>query len=261
MNILRIAVTATILFGLTMTQTTDAADNRQRFEALVYESTFDMQLPYRLLKPKNYDATKKYPLVIFFHGAGERGTDNFNQLVHGMSDFASDEVMQSHPCFVIAPQCPAGQMWVDVPWSLDSHTMPKKATPAMRSTIELLDQTAAKYSIDTQRIYVTGLSMGGFGTWDAIQRYPKKFAAAIPVCGGGDTAEAKTIKSVPVWAFHGDKDNAVKTSRSRDMIAAIKKAGGEPKYTEYPGVGHNSWAQTYANRKVYDWLFKQRLGD
>jgi predicted peptidase len=177
-----------------------------------------------------------------------------------MNDFASDENMEAHPCFVIAPQCPGNQMWVDVPWSLDSHTMPEKATPGMRSTLELLDQTAADYSIDKNRIYVTGLSMGGFGAWDIVQRYPKKFAAAVPICGGGDTAEAKTIKDVPIWAFHGDKDTAVKTSRSRDMIAAIKKAGGDAKYTEYKGVGHNSWSRTYANKEVYDWLFKQSLG-
>ena len=128
----------------------------------------------------------------------------------------------------------------------------------MRLSLELITSLQKELSIDEDRIYVTGLSMGGFGVWDAIQRHPKRFAAAAPVCGGGDPAYAKDIAHVPIWAFHGDADGAVKPMRSRDMIAALKEAGGEPKYTEYPGVGHNSWAATYANRDLYSWLFAQK---
>ena len=122
-----------------------------------------------------------------------------------------------------------------------------------------LDQLIAKKPIDTRRIYLTGLSMGGYGTWDLIARQPERFAAAIPICGGGDPATAERIKHIPLWVFHGDADSAVKVSRSRDMVAALKQAGGEPKYTEYEGVGHDSWTRTYKSPEIYEWLFSQRL--
>lgn len=234
----------------------EADDFRDRYEVRVFKD-----LPYRLLAPKGYDADKSYPLVVFFHGAGERGTDNEKQLVHGMADLASDDVMEEHPSFVIAPQCPDAMQWVDVPWTADIHSMPKEPTHAMRLSLELIGVLQNEFSIDKNRIYVTGLSMGGFGAWDAIQRQPKRFAAAAPICGGGDAALAKQIADIPIWAFHGDADGVVKVKRSRDMISAIKDAGGSPKFTEYPGVGHNSWTATYANREVYAWLFKQRRSD
>lgn len=232
-------------------------DYRDRFDACTYESPAGGKLLYRLLKPKGYDPSWRYPLVLFFHGAGERGDDNRRQLLHGMNGFASDKIMDAHPCFVVAPQCPRGLQWVDTPWSADGHTMPDKPTAPMRMALELVRQLQRDFSIDPSRIYVTGLSMGGFGTWDAIQRHPDWFAAAIPVCGGGDTAKAADIAHIPVWVFHGGSDRVVKTQRSRDMVAALKAAGGSPKYTEYPGVGHNSWSATYANPDVYTWLFSQ----
>jgi len=230
---------------------------RERFEARVFETAHG-SLPYRLLRPKSYDANQRYPLVIFYHGAGERGDDNVKPLVHGMNDFASDDVMAKYPCFVVAPQCPDGVQWVDTPWTADAHTMPEKPTEPMRLSLELITSLQSEFSIDASRLYVTGLSMGGFGAWDAIQRYPNRFAAAVPVCGGGDLALAKQFVHVPVWAFHGADDGSVKPIRSRDMIAALKAAGGTPKYTEYPGVGHNSWAATYADREMYAWLFAQK---
>ena len=127
----------------------------------------------------------------------------------------------------------------------------------MRLSLALIANLEKALSVDSDRIYVTGLSMGGFGAWDALQRHPQRFAAAAPVCGGGDTALASKIARVPVWVFHGDRDNVVKTSRSRDMIAALKKAGGSPKYTEYPKTGHNAWTATYRNPKLYEWMFAQ----
>ena len=128
-------------------------------------------------------------------------------------------------------------------------------------TLALIDSLGKEVSIDQQRVYVTGLSMGGFGVWDAIQRRPKLFAAAVPICSGGDTALAPSIKHLPIWAFHGDSDTTVKPQRLRDIIAALKAAGGQPRYTEYPNTGHNSWTATYANREVYAWLFAQKLGE
>ena len=116
-----------------------------------------------------------------------------------------------------------------------------------------------EFSIDATRLYVTGLSMGGYGTWDALQRYPDRFAAAVPICGGGDVKQAKKIAQIPIWAFHGDKDTAVPVERTRSMIAALKEAGGMPKYTEYPDVGHDSWTATYKDPALHEWMFAQRL--
>ncbi len=235
-----------------------ADDPLDRYEAREYKGGERGVLKYRILKPNDYDKTKKYPLVLFLHGAGERGDDNKKQLVHAMTDFASDDVMQKHPAFVIAPQCPTDHKWVNVDWSADSHEMPVMPSKSMKLSLDLLDALQREFNIDAQRIYVTGLSMGGFGTWDAVQRRPVTFAAAIPVCGGGDPAIAKSFDHIPIWCFHGGADTVVKPARSRQMIDALKASGGEPKYTEYDGVGHNSWAATYANREVLDWLFKQQ---
>ncbi|HTN76737.1 MAG TPA: prolyl oligopeptidase family serine peptidase, partial [Pirellulaceae bacterium] len=239
------------------TASLSAADAKDAYEARTFKGE-QGELKYRLLKPKDYNAKEKYPLVIFFHGAGERGDDNAKQLVHGGADFASDAVQGKYPCFVVAPQCPTNQQWVDVPWSADKHAMTEKPSKSLQLSFELLEALRKEFSIDGNRIYVTGLSMGGFGTWDAIQRKPDYFAAAAPICGGGDTAQAKAIAKLPIWVFHGDTDTAVKTQRSRDMVAAIKAAGGEPKYTEYPNTGHNSWTATYSNPKFYEWLFAQK---
>ena len=127
----------------------------------------------------------------------------------------------------------------------------------MKLALKLLDQTIAENSVDVDRVYVTGLSMGGFATWDVLQREPEKFAAAMPLCGGADLSFAPTLAHVPLWVFHGGADATVQPRRSRDMVAALVAAGGHPKYTEYPGVGHDCWGRTYSNPEVWDWLFTQ----
>jgi len=237
---------------------TMAEDNLALYKSHEFKAADGGVLLYRMMMPADYDPDKEYPLVLFLHGAGERGDDNKAQLAHGMRDFASATNREQHPAIVVAPQCPKNQQWVDVPWSQLSHEMPKKPSKSMQKTLELLASLQKELSVDEDRIYITGLSMGGFGTWDAIQRRPDYFAAAAPICGGGDTAFAKQLAHIPIWAFHGDADGAVKVERSRSMIKAIKDAGGDPQYTEYPGVGHNSWAATYANPKFYAWLFEQQ---
>ncbi len=240
-----------------MTSPLAAADVKDLYEARVFKNDAG-ELNYRLLKPLDYDANRKYPVVLFLHGAGERGGDNAKQLVHGAKDFASDANREKYPCFVIAPQCPDNQQWVDVPWSADKHTTTKEPSKSLALTFALLDSLPKEFSIDDKRIYVTGLSMGGFGTWDAIVRRPDYFAAAAPICGGGDVEQAKTIAKLPIWVFHGDSDGAVKTQRSRDMVAALKAVGAEPKYTEYPNTGHDSWSATYRDPKFFAWLFEQK---
>jgi predicted peptidase len=235
-----------------------AADTKTVFEARTYQSPNGDKLLYRLMTPANYDAKQKYPLVLFFHGSGERGDDNTAQLVHGMKDFASDENRAKYPCFVMAPQCPTGKKWCEVDWSAETHKTPAEPSDPMRLTLEAIANLEKHFNIDTQRLYVTGLSMGGYGTWDLISRKPNMFAAAIPICGGGDETEAAKLTKIPIWVFHGDKDGAVKVERSRNMIKAIEAAGGKPKYTEYPGVDHDSWTRTYADPNVFEWLFSQK---
>lgn len=233
----------------------------EEFEARVYTDPAGKTLPYRLLIPKGYAAGKQYPLVMFFHGAGERGDDNKAQLVHGASVFTKAENREKFPCFVLAPQCPKKQQWVDMPWGEDSGVRPEKPSEAMRLALGAMDAVIKEFGVDTQRVYVTGLSMGGYATWDCITRFPERFAAAAPVCGGGDekTVTAAVAK-VPVWAFHSDDDNVVKVRRTRGMIQAMKDAGGEPKYFEYFGLGHFSWGKAYDEPELLAWMFSQRLG-
>lgn len=215
-------------------------------------------LLYRFLKPIEYDAQKQYPLVIFFHGAGERGNDNERTLTHFAHFLANEKARKDYPCFVLVPQCEEGRRWVEVDWAADRHTQPEAPSISLAMSLELIQSTCATYSIDTSRIYVTGLSMGGYATWDIASRYPDLFAAAAPICGGGDEATAKALKDLAIWAFHGSKDGVVKPMRSRNMIAAIRNAGGTPKYTEYEGVGHDSWKPAYQSQELLQWLFAQR---
>jgi predicted peptidase len=168
------------------------------------------------------------------------------------------DIRNRHPAFVVAPQCPAGKKWVDVPWESDRHELPEQPSETLGLVLALLELLPNEFSIDPDRVYATGLSMGGYGTWDLLSRKPELLAAAIPICGGGDPKYAAKLKNIPIWVFHGDRDEAVKVERSREMVAALEAAGGRPIYTEYEGVGHNSWAATYANRAVWDWLFAQR---
>ncbi|MSR32054.1 MAG: phospholipase [Gemmataceae bacterium] len=216
------------------------------------------KLSYRFMQPVKTEEGKKYPLVIFLHGAGERGSDNEAQLVHGVKDFASAEARKTNPCFLIAPQCPNGKKWVEVNWSAKAHAMPEEPSESFALLYQLLDKVQKEYPIDAKRVYVTGLSMGGYGAWDLISRWPERFAAAAPVCGGGDEKTAAKAAKIPVWAFHGSKDTAVPPDRSRNMIAALKKAGATPKYTEYPDVGHDSWNRAYADPAMHRWLFSQQ---
>ena len=236
----------------------EALDPAAVYEARVFKNPGGGSLNYRLLKPLDYDPAKKYPVVLLLHGAGERGDDNKAQLVHGCRDLAAEGLRRRYPAFVVAPQCPEEQKWVEVPWDRRTHSMPADPSPSMKHVFDLLDSLQAEFSIDEARLYGVGLSMGGYGVWDTLQRKPELLAAAIPVCGGGDPEHAATFKSTPVWAFHGADDALVVPERSRTMVAALTAAGGHPVYTEYEGVGHDSWSATFANRAVWDWLFAQR---
>ena len=220
-------------------------------------------LPYRLLSPETPAAGKRYPLVIFLHGAGERGTNNESQLTHCARDFAKPEVRVKFPCFVLAPQCPGDRKWCEVDWGDPKpHLTPKDPSVPMGLLLTLLPQVMKELPIDPSRVYVTGLSMGGFGTWDLITRQPGLFAAAAPICGGGDVTAAPALAKLPIWIFHGGNDGVVKTVRAQLMIEALKQAGSTvAKYTEYPGVGHDSWGKAFAEPEFFTWLFAQQKAD
>lgn len=234
-------------------------DPTKLFEPREFQGEGDKVLKYRLLKPLGYNPNKIYPLVIFLHGAGERGDDNSVQLKHGMAEFCKTARREKNPCYIIAPQCPKDETWANIDWSAGGTIkMPESASDSMALTFAVVDSMIEDAAVDKNRIYITGLSMGGYGTWDAIARRPDFFAAALPVCGGGDPTTAEKIKHIPIFCFHGDEDKAVAVEKSRAMISAIKEAGGSPRYTEYKGVGHDSWTQTYADDATHDWLFSQR---
>lgn len=215
-------------------------------------------LKYRQLFP-DADTMRKYPLVIFLHGSGERGNDNEAQLKWGVLNFASDQNMKLHPAFVIAPQCPANMGWSNFANRNNTVEMSIQASASkpMELLMELIHQIIRKYPIDTNRIYITGLSMGGFGTYDALERYPNLFAAAVPVCGGGDLSKASVIAHTPIWIFHGAEDPAVNPLFSLDMVTALTKAGAHPGLTIYPEVGHFSWIAAYSDPMMMEWLFRQ----
>lgn len=254
---LRLLPLLTIVFSLLACS---PAKSQEAYADRVYANDKGEKLNYRLMLPAGYDfnAETKYPLVLFLHGAGERGDDNAKQLVHAAKDFASEANRAQYPCFVVFPQCPDGKRWVEVDWTLDSHKQLAEESVSVKLTRGLIASLQKVLRVDEKRLYATGLSMGGFGVWDMVARTPDLFAAAAPVCAGADEATAERLTKLPIWTFHGDKDTVVKVERSRRMIAAIEKAGGKPKYTEYPGVGHNSWAPTYADPKLMEWMFAQK---
>ena len=235
------------------------------FEPRIFRSGDGRTLPYRLLRPpESHSAPKsaKYPLVLFLHGAGERGADNSLQYLHGGAVMAASEFRRRYPAFVIVPQCPKDKRWVEVPWTDDAHTMLPEPSESLALAFDIIDAVRREFPVDDARLYGVGLSMGGFGVWDVLQRRPELLAAAVPICAGGDPAYADRFESTPVWAFHGDADNVVKVRRSREMIDALRAAGGRPVYTEYEGVGHDSWTQAYADPEgVISWMFEQRLDE
>jgi len=233
-----------------------------KYSAEVFSGPAGNDIPYRILTPAAIEQGTQYPLVLFLHGAGERGADNQKQLVHAASDFASPQRMKDYPAFVVFPQCPKEQRWVESPWDLPSGSGEFDTEPSkpMAAALELVDSLVKELPVDPARVYVAGLSMGGQGAWYAAATKPRRFAAMLEVCGGGDPTWAADYQGIPIWALHGQKDNVVPISRAREMVIALAKAGHAPelRYTEYPGVTHNSWAQTFKRADVFEWLFAQR---
>ena len=214
------------------------------FVKRVYKNADGHESPYEVFVPHDYDGTKEVPVILFLHGSGETKGDKSGKMpVEVGLGPAIKKREKTFPFLVVIPQS-------------EKRTWRSESDDGKRA-LAMLDEVSKEFKADAKRIYLTGLSMGGMGTWSMAMAHPDKWAAIAPVCGRGDLMQAEKIKDIPCWCFHGDKDTAVNVSASRDMIAAIKKAGGEPKYTEYAGVGHNSWDQAYGTDELYTWLRKQ----
>ena len=243
----------TLVLAFTMaTKKSPAQPAGQSPQKLDVKITQSVTAKYLLALPKDYDAkaAKRWPLMLFLHGAGERGTNLNKVAYHGPPKLIAGG--KEFPFIVVSPQCPEDERWSD------------------DVLMALLDSVIAQQNVDTNRIYLTGLSMGGFGSWSLAAKYPERFAAVAPVCGGGTTidlllnskAKRAAIKTLPIWAFHGTKDTAVPLAESEKMVAGFKRAGcQEAELTVYPEAGHDSWTETYNNPKLYEWfLSHERAG-
>jgi|LakMenEpi03Aug12_release.lakeMendotaPanAssembly.Ray.scaffolds.fasta_scaffold465822_1 predicted peptidase len=219
-----------------------------------------IEFRYRLLRPATIEPETRYPVVLFLHGAGERGVDNERQLNHFPTWMAEAPLRNGYPCFLVAPQCREEHAWSAFDWQTKKAVaLPAAPTTDGAAAIAALEAVlAAEAAADPDRVYLTGLSMGGYGSWELAARMPERFAAVLPICGGGDEASATRIAALPTWCFHGEADPVVPVGLSRSMIAALKAAGGTPIYSEFEGVGHDSWTPAYRNPAVLDWLFAQR---
>lgn len=233
----------------------------EKFLSVTYKS-----MPYRLYVPENYDPSKYYPLVLFLHGGGERGTDNIKQITanDGAVIWAAPENQAKHPSFVLAPQArpvPDGGFGI----TRDSNNNINLSrvfefSEDLGMAYEILQEVRNEYSIDSNRLYSTGLSQGGFGTYNLNMAYPDLFAAMVPIASGGDPLKAHLLANKPLWAFHAVDDVVIPVSYSRNIIEAIRNAGGTPIYTEYPAdmkYNHGSWVPAYENKEMIEWLFKQ----
>ena len=205
-----------------------------------------VQARYLLYLPDGYRTSKaKWPLLLFLHGAGERGEDLNKVGLHGPPKLVAEG--RSFPFLIVSPQCPVDAWW---PSGLQVATLGA-----------LLDDVARRYRVDRKRVYVTGLSMGGYGTWSLAAAYPRRFAAIAPVCGGGNPDDVARIAHVPAWAFHGAKDEVVPVAKSKEMVKALRKAGGKPKLTVYADAGHDSWTNAYDDPRLYAWFLEHSRGN
>jgi predicted peptidase len=208
------------------------------FESSVYGA---IHLKYLLYLPHDYgiDVAKKWPLILFLHGIGERGDDPEHVKRHGIPRIV--ETRDDFPFIVVSPQCPSDTWWPSETKSLSG----------------LLDEVIETYAVDESRIYLTGMSMGGYGAWQLAITYPKRFAALAPVCGGGDTDAVCALKDMPVWAFHGAQDVRVPLEESERMVEALRECGGNVRLTVYPDLAHDSWTRTYEDPALYEWFLNQ----
>jgi predicted peptidase len=254
---------AVVLLPLTLLlllvgQPTAAATDSREFVACVYTNAAHRTLPYRLLLPSQYDPAKSYPVILYLHGAAARGNDNLEPLNWGPRLFLEKPLREKHGFFLVIPQCPRDAGWLELSWG-------GLGVPTASSSLEMALELVAKdlprqYHIDPKRRYLTGVSMGGHAVWVEMVRHPGFFAAAVPVCSGGNARMVTDAAArYPVWAFHSDDDHLVPVQQARDLVAAWRAHGGTAKYTEYTGLKHSSWKRAYLDGQMFDWLFDQHL--
>jgi len=225
----------------------------------IYKGPNNQSMPYRLFTPK-LKAGQAYPIVLCFHGAAGRGTDNIARGTLAYPVLTSKESQKKHPAFILAPQCPQGKKWVDHLWTDGAYDSSKVAiSEQMTMALAILDEVIGKHPVDKTRIYVTGRSMGGFATWDAIARRPNFFAAAIPIAGGGDPKMAGKWKNVPIWTIASAGDRTCPVSGTRVVVEALKKEKANIQYTEHPTKSHGKICQAWSDiPELKDWLFSNK---
>ena len=254
--------TAFILLMITSVISTKAQDtNLYKPEKFIRGTD---TLLYRILMPENFDKTKTYPVLLFLHGAGERGNDNQAQLIHGGKLFLRPEVRANYPAIVIFPQCPEDSYWSNVKSSMVNgkrnfeFEKGGKPTSAMKMVMSLMEQVKDLPYTDNKRIYAGGLSMGGMGTFEILRRMRGEFAAAFAVCGGDNPENVRKYKNIPLWIFHGAKDDVVPPENSQIIADALKAKKADVKFTMYPEANHNSWDQAFAEPELLSWLFSHK---
>ena len=237
------------------------------YQASTFKKGAD-SLQYRILYPKDFSESKQYPVVLFLHGAGERGSDNTKQLTHGSSLFLEEANRENFPAIILFPQCPQEDYWSSVKVNRNKHPLEltfqysEGPTKALDLTMALMDSIVKKPYVQTDQIYVMGLSMGGMGTFEMLYRKPDMFAAAIPICGGGDLKASEAYANkVPLWIFHGARDNVVAPQLSLDIATKIMEYGGYPNLTIYSDANHNSWDSAFAEPDLLPWLFSLKRSE
>lgn len=219
-------------------------------------------IPYRMLIPES-DESNKLPLIIWLHGKGERGRDNKKQLTNGVEIIADSVFNGRYRAIIVAPQCPQDKTWSIYDKTSLVMRQSSEPTEIEIQLMELINNLINEYPVDKHRLYIVGISMGGFGVWDIITRWPDKFAAAVPICGGGDPSKAKILKNLSVWAFHGENDNVIKPSFTKDIMQELIKVqqNKTSKMTIYPNVGHGAWIPAFKENEILSWLFSKRKTD
>ena len=221
-----------------------AAAEKTGFVDKSFKNEDGHESPYVVFVPHTYDGTKEVPVILFLHGAGETKGGTAMPIQQGIANHIRGKREKTFPAITIIPQAETRG------WQAEG--------PNAKRALAMLDATMKEYKCDANRVYLTGLSMGGYGTWSVAFHHPERWAAIVPICGGGDPKGAEKIKDIPCWVWHGDQDRAVKVDLSRQMVEALKKAGGSPRYTELAHIGHNSWDAAYASDDLYAWLFAQK---
>ena len=222
-------------------------------------------LPYRLLLPQNFDNNKKYPLIIVLHGSGERGSDNEKQLIHGGALFLKEENRNKYPAIVVFPQCQDKNFWSNTQFIFNERgergmyfLNGGEPSVPMKLLMALTENLQKQFKVRQDQIYVMGLSMGGMGTFEVVNRMPYTFAAALPICGGANPSTAAKLKGTKWWVFHGAKDDVVAPKLSEDMVKAMKRNSVDVKFTLYPNANHNSWDSAFAEPDLLKWMFAQK---